>query len=66
MYATDFCTPGLITAQFLTPFKLGGDAEKTKFAPLDRQKSSKFIPSLFNYFSGFESAIFTGRGSQGA
>jgi len=63
MYATDFCTFGVITAQFLTPFKLGCDAEKTKFAHLDRQKLSRFTLSLFNEFKGFESAIFIGRES---
>jgi hypothetical protein len=45
---------------------LSYDAENTKFAPIDWQKLSKLIPGLFNDFSGFESAIFAGRRSQGA
>jgi hypothetical protein len=45
---------------------LGCDAEKAKFAPLDQQKLSRFILSLFNEFRGFEAAIFIGRESQTA
>ena len=57
MYAKNLCILVLITAQFPTPFKLSCDAEKAKFALLDRQKLSKITPGFSNEFRGFESAM---------